>query len=122
METRPDKNTLRLKRRLRYRDKIVGTAERPRLCVYRSLNHIYVQVVDDAARKTIASVSTRDAEVRARIKAGGNVAAAKIVGEVIARRLKEKGIPAVTFDRGGYLYHGRVKAVADAAREHGLKF
>jgi large subunit ribosomal protein L18 len=90
--------------------------------VYRSLKHIYVQVVDDEGRRVLASASTVDAEVKGRIKNGGNVAAAKLVGEAIAARLKEKGIPEVTFDRGGYLYHGRVKAIADAAREKGLRF
>lgn len=122
MESMGDKNAIRSKRRLRYRDKIAGTAERPRLCIFRSLNHIYVQAIDDSSGKTIASASTRDAEVQGKIKTGGNVAAAKVVGAIIAARLKEKGIPTVTFDRGGYLYHGRVKAIADAARGGGLKF
>jgi large subunit ribosomal protein L18 len=122
MEATIDRDTQRRKRRLRYRHLVAGTAARPRLCVFRSLNHIYVQAVDDAAGRTLASASTRDAEVRSRIKSGGNVAAAKVVGEVIAARLQEKGITSVTFDRGGYLYHGRVKAVADAARGKGLKF
>jgi large subunit ribosomal protein L18 len=122
METRPDKDEQRRKRKLRYRDSVTGTADRPRLCVFRSLNHIYAQAVDDANGRTIAAASTRDPDVRTRIKTGGNVAAAKIVGETIAGRLKEKGVPTVTFDRGGYLYHGRVKALADGARHGGLKF
>jgi large subunit ribosomal protein L18 len=122
MESRPDREIIRRKRRLRYRSKVNGTPARPRLCVHRSLKHIYVQAVDDAGGKILASASTLDAEVRTRVKTGGNVAAAKVVGEVIAARLQEKGVPTVTFDRGGYQYHGRVKAVADAARSKGLKF
>jgi len=122
MESRTDRDSKRRTRRLRYRSKVDGTPERPRLCVTRSLNHIYVQVVDDTSGKTLASASTLDADVRSRVKNGGNVAAAKVVGQVIAARLKEKGIPSVKFDRGGYLYHGRVKAVAETAREQGLKF
>jgi large subunit ribosomal protein L18 len=122
MESRIDRASQRATRRLRYRSKILGTSKRPRLCVYRSLNHIYVQVVDDSKGVTLASASTLDAELKTRVKAGGNVAAAKVIGEAIAERLKEKGIPEVTFDRGGYLFHGRVKAVADAARAKGLKF
>jgi len=122
MESRPDREASRLKRRRRYRALVSGTSERPRLCVHRSIKHIYVQAVDDASNRVLASASTLDGEVKARLKTGGNVAAAKIVGEVIAARLQEKGVPTVTFDRGGYLYHGRVKAVADAARAKGLKF
>jgi len=122
MENRPDKNRIRQGRKTRYRDKIDGLAVRPRLAVYRSLNHIYVQAIDDATGSTIASASTIDKEHRKTLKNGGNVAAAKSVGELIARRLKEKGLTEVVFDRGGYLYHGRIKALADAAREHGLKF
>ena len=97
---------------------MVGTTERPRLNVYRSLNHIYVQVIDDSQGATIVSAST----VAAKAKTGGNVAAAKEIGKQIAERAKEKGIKKVVFDRGGYLYHGRIKALADAAREAGLEF
>ncbi|MBI3448476.1 MAG: 50S ribosomal protein L18 [Acidobacteria bacterium] len=122
METRRDRQVIRRRRRLRYRAKVAGTPARPRLCVYRSLNHIYAQVVDDTAGRVIAAASTLDAEVKSRIKNGGNIAAAKIVGEVIAARLTEKGVPTVTFDRGGYQYHGRIKAIADSARAKGLKF
>jgi len=122
METRPDKDSQRRKKRLRYRSQVAGTPQRPRVCVFRSLNHIYVQAIDDSAGRIVASASTLDKEVRGRIKSGGNIAAAKVVGEFIALRLKEKGLAEVTFDRGGYLYHGRVKAVAEAARQHGLKF
>jgi len=106
----------------RIRRKLSGTAERPRLAVFRSLSHFYIQAVDDVARQTLCAASTVDPEIRAQQKAGGNIAAAKRVGELIAARLKEKGIEKVVFDRGGYLYHGRVKAAAEAAREKGLKF
>jgi large subunit ribosomal protein L18 len=95
-----------------------GTAVRPRLNVYRSLNHIYAQIVDDSKGETLLSAST----LSAKIKAGGNVAAAKEVGKLVAERAIEKGIKRVVFDRGGYLYHGRIKALADAAREAGLEF
>jgi large subunit ribosomal protein L18 len=95
-----------------------GTAVRPRLNVYRSLNHIYAQIIDDAKGETILSAST----LSAKLKAGGNVAAAKEVGKLVAERAIEKGIKKVVFDRGGYLYHGRIKALADAAREAGLEF
>jgi len=122
MESRPDKNAIRLNRRGRYRSKVSGTADRPRLAVYRSLGHIYVQAVDDSRGETIASASTMDAEIRKTTKNGGNIAAAKVVGEAIAKRLAEKGLKEAVFDRGGYLYHGRIKALADSAREHGLKF
>ena len=102
----------------RIRRKMQGTAERPRLNVYRSLNQIYTQLIDDAAGTTIASAST----LQAKLKTGGNVAAAKELGKLIAEKAQEKGIKKVVFDRGGYLYHGRVKALADAAREAGLEF
>ena len=98
-----------------------GTPERPRLNVYRSLNHMYVQVIDDLSGKTIVAASTAEGEKVSR-KTGGNVAAAKAVGKIIAERAKEKGVEQVVFDRGGYLYHGRIKALAEAAREGGLKF
>ena len=122
MEHRPDKNDQRRGRRSRYRAATIGSAGRPRLAVYRSLNHIYVQAIDDASKVTIAAASSVDKDIRAAIKSGGNVAAAKAVGEAIAKRLTSRGLVDVVFDRGGYLYHGRVKALAEAAREHGLKF
>ena len=122
MESRPDKNQIRKGRKPRYRDHVAGGASRPRLAVYRSLNHIYVQAIDDASGKTLAAASTVDKTLRASIKNGGNVAAARSVGAAIAERLKSKGLVEVVFDRGGYLYHGRVKALAEAARENGLKF
>ena len=105
----------------RIRKKMQGTAERPRLNVYRSLNHIYVQVIDDLHGKTLVSASTAEGKKENR-RTGGNVASAKAVGKTIAERAKEKGVTKVVFDRGGYIYHGRVKALADAAREAGLKF
>jgi len=122
MESRPDRNSIRKGRRTRYRAAVAGLAARPRLAVYRSLNHIYVQAIDDATGATVASASSMDKEIRKTLKNGGNIAAAKSVGEAIAKRLAEKGLLDVVFDRGGYLYHGRVKALADAAREHGLRF
>ena len=105
----------------RIRKKMQGTAERPRLNVYRSLNHIYVQVIDDLHGTTLVSASTAEGKKEDR-RTGGNVASAKAVGKVIAERAKAKGVTKVVFDRGGYIYHGRVKAVAEAAREAGLKF
>jgi len=115
----------RLNRKERIRKKLAGTTERPRLNVYRSVNHIYAQVIDDAQGKTL--VSATSVEKGKGIKGdkrptGGNVSSAKEVGKMIAERAKEKGIKKVVFDRGGYLYHGRIKALADAAREAGLEF
>ena len=104
------------------RKKVVGTEERPRLCVHRSTRHIRAQVVNDLTGKTIASASSLDEEVKGSIKGGGNIAASKVVGKVIAQRALSKGVDKVVFDRGGYQYHGRVQALADAAREAGLKF
>jgi large subunit ribosomal protein L18 len=112
------RNEIRLRVHDRIRTKVNGTAERPRLNVYRSLNHIYVQVIDDSQGLTLVSAST----VADKIKAGGNVTSAKEIGKLVAERAQEKGIKKVVFDRGGYLYHGRIKALADAAREAGLEF
>ena len=106
----------------RVRQRVVGTAVRPRLCVYRSLDHIYAQVIDDHGGRTLASASSLDKRTRAALKGGGNVAAAKIVGKTIAERSLAAGVQQVVFDRGGYMYHGRVQALANAAREAGLKF
>ena len=105
----------------RIRKKVFGTAERPRLNVYRSLNHLYVQLIDDHKGATLVSANSAEGKKGARVT-GGNVAAAKSVGKAIAERAKQKGITQVVFDRGGYIYHGRVKALADAAREAGLQF
>jgi large subunit ribosomal protein L18 len=107
---------------VRLRKRISGTPERPRLCVHRSTRHIRAQVVDDASGRTIVSASSLDKEVRAQIKGGGNIAASKVVGKMVAERARAKGVEKVVFDRGGYQYHGRVQALAEAAREAGLKF
>jgi large subunit ribosomal protein L18 len=106
----------------RVRTRVIGTPERPRLCVYRSLGHIYAQVIDDRSGRTLASASSIDGETRKQLKGGGNLAAAKTIGKAIAERARAAKIELVVFDRGGYKYHGRVKALADAAREAGLKF
>ena len=115
-----DKNADRKKRHLRVRNKVSGTAEMPRLCVYRSLKNIYVQIIDDTTGKTLVSASTLDAELKANY--GGNKEAAKAVGALIAKKALEANIKAVVFDRGGYVYHGRVAEVAAGAREGGLEF
>ena len=109
-------------RHLRVRRVVKGTAERPRLAVFRSLNHIYAQLIDDSVGRTLVAVDSRGPEFRERQASGGNVAAAKIVGELIAQKAKARGISQAVFDRGGYQYHGRVKALADAARTGGLAF
>ena len=121
MLTQTSKNVTRRRVHERIRKKVQGTAERPRLNVYRSLNHIYVQLIDDLKGVTLVSISSAIGKKGER-RTGGNVAAAKAVGKAIAERAKEKGIVKVVFDRGGYIYHGRVKALADAAREAGLQF
>jgi large subunit ribosomal protein L18 len=121
MLTQTSKNTNRRHVHHRIRKKIQGTAEKPRLNVYRSLNHVYVQVIDDLKGATIVSANSAEGRKGER-KIGGNVASAKAVGKVIAERAKAKGINKVVFDRGGYIYHGRIKALADAAREAGLEF
>ncbi len=117
-----EKERLRQKRHRRVRAKLSGTAERPRLNVFRSLKHIYAQLIDDDAGNTLATASTVEAGYREGGKTGGDIAAAKVVGERIAERAKAKGITRVVFDRGGYMYHGRVKELADAARKGGLEF
>ena len=126
MLTRITKNEKRGHVHDRIRKKMQGTAERPRLNVYRSLNHIYVQVIDDLHGKTLVSASTAEGKKTEGKKedrrTGGNVASAKVVGKTIAERAKAKGVTKVVFDRGGYIYHGRVKALADTAREAGLQF
>ena len=111
--------------KLRLRKRIAGDESRPRLTVYRSLTHIYVQVIDDMTGKTLASAATTEAAVKSGLKGktrGSNKAGAELIGETIAQRLKDKGITKVVFDRNGYLYHGRIQAVADAARKAGLEF
>ena len=121
MLTKVSKNQIRRRVHDRIRKKVMGTSERPRLNVYRSLNNIYVQVIDDLNGETLVAASTAVGKKGERVT-GGNVAAAKNVGKKIAEMAKAKGITKVVFDRGGYIYHGRVKALADAAREAGLQF
>ncbi|MBM7555072.1 50S ribosomal protein L18 [Thalassobacillus pellis] len=120
MITKADKNAVRKKRHARVRRTITGTAERPRLNVYRSNNHIYAQLIDDESQTTVASASTNDNGFD--LDTTGNVEAAKRVGQLVAERAQKNGFKNVVFDRGGYLYHGRVKALAEAAREAGLEF
>jgi large subunit ribosomal protein L18 len=120
MITKLDKNATRKKRHARVRAKLSGTSARPRLNVFRSNQHIYAQVIDDMNGVTLASASTLDKELN--LESTSNVEAAKKIGELVAKRAVEKGISAVVFDRGGYLYHGRIQALADAARENGLQF
>jgi large subunit ribosomal protein L18 len=115
---RDSKNIIRLRIHKRIRRRVAGTPERPRLAVFRSVKHIYAQVIDDTKGHTVAAASSAEGES----KNGGNLTGAKSIGKLVAERAKDKGIKAVVFDRGGYLYHGRIKALADAAREAGLEF
>ena len=119
----PEISKDRIRKRIhqRLRQRLAGTPQRPRLNVYRSLNHIYAQLIDDSTGATLVSASTATGKKGAK-RTGGNVASAKEIGKLIAERAKEKGVKKVVFDRGGYLYHGRIKALADAAREAGLEF
>ena len=117
-----DKIELRERRHKRVRKNVVGTPERPRLSVYKSLNHIYAQIINDVSGMTIAFASTLDASFKSQTGHKGNVGNAKVVGRLIAEKAKGKGILKVAFDKGGFKYHGRVKALADAAREAGLEF
>jgi len=114
-----EKKEIRKRIHVRIRRKLAGSAERPRLAVFRSVAHIYAQVIDDGEGKTLVSASSVDKGAKTN---GGNVAAAKTIGKLVAQRAKDKGITKVVFDRGGYPYHGRIKALADAAREAGLEF
>ncbi len=116
------KNLHRLRVHERVRQRVEGSTERPRLCVYRSLGHIYAQLIDDRTGRTLVSASSVDKETKKNMKGGGNIAAAKVIGKAVAERAKAAGVLKVVFDRGGYKYHGRVKALADAAREAGLQF
>ena len=120
MLKKADKNAKRLQRHKRVRRKVFGTPQRPRLCVFRSSNNIYAQIIDDINAVTLVSASTLDKDVD--VKVGGNKEAAKLVGELVAKRALDKGITEVVFDRGGYVYHGRVQTLAESAREAGLKF
>jgi large subunit ribosomal protein L18 len=120
MITKTDKNATRRKRHARVRAKLSGTSARPRLNVFRSNKHIYAQIIDDMNGVTLASASTMDKDLG--LESTCNIEAAQKIGELVAKRAVEKGISAVVFDRGGYLYHGRIQALADAARENGLQF
>ena len=123
MFKRANRNEARVRRHIRLRKKLAGTSDRPRLSVYKSLHHIYAQIIDDVQGKTLLSASTVDPEIRSQVDGyGGNVESAKLVGKLIAERAQAKGIKQVVFDRGGYIYHGRVAALAEAARENGLEF
>ena len=112
----------RIARHKRLRKKVFGTPEQPRLCVHRSINNLFAQIIDDIQGKVVYGLSTLNKDLRKKIKAGGNVDAASVLGEVFAEHLVKKGIKKVCFDRSGYMYHGRVKAFADAARKSGLEF
>jgi large subunit ribosomal protein L18 len=116
---RDSRRDIRLRIHKRIRGRVGGTPERPRLVVFRSVNHIYAQVIDDQQGHTLAAAGSTEKDMRGK---GGNVEGAKLIGKAVAERAKEKGITKVVFDRGGYLYHGRVKALADAARQAGLEF
>lgn len=122
MAVKTDTRLARKRRHIRVRAKVGGTAVRPRLCVFRSLNHIYAQVVDDSAGYTIVSASSLDAEIRGKVAGKKKTENAELVGSLLAQRALNKGIKQVAFDRGGYQYHGRVKALAEAARKAGLDF
>ncbi len=121
MINKQDRKTTRITRHQRIRRRLTGTAERPRLCVYRSNKHIYCQVIDDTTASTLVCASTLDAELE-KLDKTWNIDSAKAIGALVAKRAKAKGINTVVFDRGGYIYHGRVAAVAEAAREAGLVF
>jgi large subunit ribosomal protein L18 len=116
------KHELRRRRHYRLRRRLNGTPERPRLAVFRSLKHIYAQIIDDTQRQTLAAASTMDGALKGNLKTGGDLEAAKAVGRLIAERAMEKGLSKVVFDRGGFAYHGRIASLADAAREAGLDF
>ena len=122
MLKKADKNAKRLQRHKRVRRKVFGTPQRPRLCVFRSSNNIYAQIIDDTNRVTLVAASSLDEAVKGAVNHTGNKEAAKLVGQLVAKKAVEKGITEVVFDRGGYVYHGRIKELAEAAREAGLKF
>ena len=122
MANNASRNARRLKRHQRVRNKVFGTPERPRMCVFRSAKNISVQIIDDTKGHTLVAASSNDKDLKGQIAYGGNKDAAKVVGEAVAKKALAAGIETVSFDRGGYLYHGRVKELADGAREAGLKF
>ncbi len=122
MVNKKSRKDVRVKKHMRIRNRFSGTAERPRLAVFRSNNHMYAQIIDDTVGNTLASASTLEKEIKSELEKTNNVDAAAYLGTVIAKRAIEKGIKKVVFDRGGYIYHGKVAALADAAREAGLEF
>ncbi len=122
MIQKASKNDVRLRKHVRVRKKVFGTPERPRFNVFRSLKNIYAQIIDDTTGKTLVAASTLDEAVKSKLKYGGNKDAAKEVGKLVAQKAQDAGITSVVFDRGGYIFHGRVKELADAAREAGLNF
>ncbi|MBD3180707.1 50S ribosomal protein L18 [Candidatus Poribacteria bacterium] len=122
MSPKTDKKTARIKRHRRVKKKLSGTSERPRLCIYKSIKHIYAQVINDENGTTLVTRSTLSPDVQGELSDGNNIETAKIVGKAIGKAALDKGIEAVVFDRSGYRYHGKVKALADAAREAGLRF
>jgi len=122
MINKPDRNEVRLRKHVRVRKKITGTPARPRLCVFRSNTNIYAQIIDDSTGSTLVSATTLEKDIKTDLPFGGNVNGASAVGKLIAKRALDKGITEVVFDRGGYIFHGRVAAVAEAAREAGLTF
>lgn len=122
MINKPCKNETRKRKHVRVRRKVTGTSERPRLCVFRSLSNVYAQIIDDSKGVTLASASSLDKEIKDALAFSGNIEGSKAVGKLIAERALANGIETVVFDRGGYIYHGRVAALAEAAREAGLKF
>ena len=122
MINKPSRAAARIKRHYRIRNKVKGTAQTPRLAVFRSNKHMYVQLIDDVAGVTIAAASTMEAEIAGKLESTSNIEAAQAVGKAIAKKAVEKGITEAVFDRGGYVYHGKVAALAEAAREAGLQF
>ena len=122
MVSKKSKAEVRIKKHNRMRNRFSGTAERPRLCVFRSNNHMYAQIIDDDAQNTLVAASTLEKDIKAELEKTNNVEAAAYLGTVIAKRALEKGIKTVVFDRGGFIYQGKVSALADAAREAGLEF
>ena len=122
MINKESRSAIRVKKHMRVRNRLAGTTERPRLAVFRSNNHMYAQIIDDTVGKTLVSASTLDKEVKAELEKTNNVEAAAAVGTVVAKRALEKGIKTVVYDRGGFIYAGKIKALAEAAREAGLEF
>ena len=122
MINKESRSAIRVKKHMRVRNRLAGTTERPRLAVFRSNNHMYAQIIDDTVGKTLVSASTLDKDVKAECEKTNNVEAAAVVGKVVAKKALEKGITTVVYDRGGFIYEGKVKALAEAAREAGLEF